>query len=245
MFKNLIICGCSYSIELGEPFHYETWPSLLTRYFPKMVYKFPAHIGVGNGYISRTVLYNVSESLKNFESNEILVGVVWSGISRKEVYHTDKLPINVWVGHDGINNPCKIVKDYKWNLIHEAMDNDVSKSVYKYDNDVIHHTLSSYEHILRTQLYLDKHNINYFMGVALDNTIMSGPDHYLNTHEEIKYTYDQINLDNFIPVSSMFDWGKQNNYLQEDGHLSIEGTKKFLKTQIVPYLISKGYILNK
>lgn len=80
--KQLITGGCSFS-ECESPW-ISTWPKHLANTLSEY-----QHIGTGlssqgNGLISRQVIYQVTESLKRTSTNNILVGVMWSGPDRHD-----------------------------------------------------------------------------------------------------------------------------------------------------------------
>jgi hypothetical protein len=77
MTKILVSSGCSFSDCFESNC---TWPNHLAKYFDK-------HYGLGrgsygNGYISRSIIYTVTNLLKTIDAKDIHVGIMWSGIDR-------------------------------------------------------------------------------------------------------------------------------------------------------------------
>ena len=65
-------------------------------------------------------------------------------------------------------------------------------------------------------------------------------------HSEIKYLYDQIDRNHFLPIAGEFDWCTEympNDFpLANDNHPGIEQHKAFTEQVIVPFLKEKQYI---
>ena len=78
--KHIVIGGCSFTQSTG------TWPY----HIEQEKYGWVQNVGdtgAGNSYISRAVIYEVNEQLKlGKKPEEIVVLIMWSGITRKDFY---------------------------------------------------------------------------------------------------------------------------------------------------------------
>ena len=113
-------------------------------------------------------------------------------------------------------------------------------------------SISSIEHILRTQYFLQRHNIKYFFTNFVDENIVSD---FLKTHPEIEYLYKLIDQEYYLPVSSEFTWCVQNTKyshlwhnpkLPHWEHPATRMHKEFVDQVIVPWLKEKyaGMVFN-
>lgn len=263
MSKILLTSGCSFSECISN--HIKTWPKHL---FAKLQqYGFNKHISSamksqGNGLIARGMLYNVIEALKTYTPNDILVGVMWSGANRYDFRCTDPndlLFVQEKIYNGWIENPTQFVKkaDKNWVILNHHWDTDQSgrtnpeaKMYYKYFYDDIGSSIRSIEHILRLQLFLEKKNIKFFFTNYVDENIVKNN---FKDHLEIKYLYEQINFENYLPVSSEYNWCK-NNIQNKDAwinagwngkdwvHPTTEMHSEFVDKVICPWLKDKSFI---
>ena len=83
--KVLITSGCSFSDASG--LCGATWPTFLEEIL-KSDYTHIAKgkAGHGNDYISRSIIYEVSQTLDKCKADDILVGIMWSGSNRYHYY---------------------------------------------------------------------------------------------------------------------------------------------------------------
>ena len=77
MTKILVSSGCSFSDCFDSS---NTWPNHLAKYFDN-------HYGLGrggygNGYISRSIIYAITNLLKIVDAKDIHVGIMWSSTER-------------------------------------------------------------------------------------------------------------------------------------------------------------------
>jgi len=104
--KKFLTSGCSFTFEEWN------WPTTVSKYFNFEL----INVGLscqGNGLISKKVIYNVNELLKENSNSDIIVGIMWSGIDRIDFYGDDIKIIN----NDGwIENPTSVTKsnDKHW-----------------------------------------------------------------------------------------------------------------------------------
>ena len=164
----LVTGGCSFS-ETISPW-ITTWPKHLENYInPKSAH----HTGLGsggNGLISRSIIYRVSQLLKQNNSEDLLVGIMWSGPDRHEIF-VDKNDVTETITHGmtipgengkslGVYNPYNFIDkddDHSWLLLHPHNSGDTrSKVWYKHLHNEIGAYINTLEHILRTQWFLKR-----------------------------------------------------------------------------------------
>ena len=239
--KVLITGWCSFSECITPTYH--TWPIQLEKMLPP--YWLATHTGMGsqgNGLISRRMIYQVTEELKKFKAEDILVGVMWSGPDRHDFYHTEKIHFNI--GEPWMENPTKFVKNTPghWSILNHNWRNDYAVNYYKnfYDQDgALIYTL---EHMLRLQWFLKLNNIKYFMTTYTSEVLHPR----VKTHPEIEYLYNQLDLDKFLPVTGEYEWCMEHLpddfIMPGDKHPSIKQHTAFVESIILPFLKEKQYI---
>jgi hypothetical protein len=236
--KQLITGGCSFS-ECLSPW-IDTWPKHLARSLTEYTHESTGMGSQGNGLISRRVIYQVIQSLKEYNSNDLLVGIMWSGPDRHDVYFQKTPPL---VKEDGyMENPTKFVPESNgsWTIMSHNWQTELSQNYYQHYHDMIGQYIYSNEHILRTQWFLKLHNIKYFMTTYTNNVFQQ------RIYPDIKYLYEQIDFDQFLPVDGEYEWCRDSSGLEfpinGDRHPSSEQHKLFTDQVILPFLKEKQYI---
>jgi len=195
MKKVLLAGGCSFTVGNN------TWPDHVAAALNLSVVNF-GQSSRGNGYISRSVIYGVSNLLKEYHSQDILVGIMWSGPSRHEFYSHDTRDALISKTSE---NPHSFVDENhkKWIGLNHHWNDPISKLYYKnfYDKDAsIIYTL---EHILRVQWFLRLHKIDYFMSIFSD-IVLPTKDQLNNP--DISCLYDMLDLSKFVSTKGCIDW---------------------------------------
>jgi len=235
--KQLITGGCSFS-ECISPW-ITTWPKQLSKVMPDYNHISTGMGSQGNGLISRRVIYQVTETLKTHSSNDILVGIMWSGPSRFDFY-LKNVPVIKTDGY--MENPTKFVPNStgSWTILNHVWSTKLSQEYYRYFHDMIGQYIYAYEHILRTQWFLKLHNIKYFMSTYTGEVLCRTND------TDIKHLYDQIDFDHFLPVTGEYEWCRDYSGLEfpikGDDHPSSEQHQLFTQQIILPFLKEKQYI---
>lgn len=232
--KILITGGCSFSECIST--HIDTWPRHLSRHLPDYNHISTAIGSMGNGLISRRIIAEVSRNLTNPQN--ILVGVMWSGPDRHEIFSSQPL-FNK--NEDGwMINPVSLRDDMSsdWYIINHHWRNHVAVNYYKNYWDATLHTVYTLEHILRTQWFLKANNIPYFMSVFTDEVLSLSR---LQT-TQTKHLFDLIDFNQFLPVSSELAWCQANQSQfssQVTHHPTSQQHQVFTDQVIIPFLKSK------
>ena len=240
--KLLITSGCSFS-ECTHPW-LQTWPQHLAKYLTPYDHISKAMGSQGNGLISRGIIYQIIESLKTHNSDDILVGIMWSGPTRHEVY--DDGNINFSHNIDGwMHNPTKFIENAKnnWIILNSHWQNKYAKQFYGSDLfNEIGSFIASYEHILRVQWFLKLHNIKYFMTTYTSEVF---PIDIIN-HDDVTHLYQLIDFNQFLPIDGEYEWcrdfSREDFPIIGDNHPGASQHKLFTEKVIIPFLNSKGLI---
>lgn len=255
MSKLLITSGCSFSECITYIAGSSTWPNHL-RDILGYEHKSYAMGSQGNGLISRSIIYGVVEALKTHKPEDILVGVMWSGSNRhdfrcnnpNDLYFVQDKTHNGW-----IENPTGFVKDAEknWTILNvnwTDQDNVEAETYYRMFHSDIGSSIYSIEHILRTQYFLQRHNIKYFFTDYVDENIVIKK--FIN-HPEINYLYKLIDREYYLPVTSEYTWCKNNtkySHLWNDQtftyweHPVGDMHKEFVDQIIYPWLLNKKFV---
>jgi hypothetical protein len=189
----------------------------------------------GNGLISRAVIYEIQNQLQNgVLPEDILVAVQWSGWDRHENHISDLSLLSS--SDEQVRLISKRVQGFidnytnSWEIMNHHWDTKNSKLYYSMLYSEKGKLIESLEHILRTQWFLEKHNIKYFM-----TTMIKFPD----SCDETEHLFQMIDKSKFLPVSGMLEWGKSTGLpFNSTGHLSFEQNGIFADTVVLPFLIN-------
>ena len=243
MSKILITGGCSFSECITG--NVVTWPTQLEKSLPDYKHISTGLGSQGNGLISRKIIYEVSQQLKNgVDPSDILVCIMWSSVSRFDTYFDFSHPEFLKVPQNWMDNPTSFVRENnhkKWQIFnHHWTAIKLNKLYYRELYSDVMATIQTLEHILRVQWFLKTHNISYTM-----TTYMAHVFEKVN-HPECKYLYDMIDKDHFLPVTGEYEWCKEVSMFdfprKDDDHPGTEQHWEFTQEVILPFLKQKGYI---
>ena len=238
--KLLLTSGCSFTDSNFA------WPYQLSKKCNFDV-KNIATPSQGNGLISRKLINTLENYTLNYSSDDVIVGVMWSGINRYEriIESGDE-----YVGppHLDYNPTWCIYNDQtkgRWRIMsHQWTKSEDCTIYYSVFNNEISSMVQTLEHILRIQWYLEICNIKYFMSTYMD--IFS--DEKIMNHPEVKYLYEMIDFTNFLPIEGFYEWNKKNylvegfDNLKMDIHPNEFGNIKLTDDVIIPHLIKNKII---
>lgn len=237
MKKILLTSGCSFTTGKLN------WP-VPTSEFLNIELLNVGMLSQGNGLISRKVIYNIEKLLKEYKPEEILVGIMWSGIDRHDYYTISTENTSEW-GYfkptDKVQIPTNITDDnYNWRIINPHWNSNEVKMYYEYFHTSIFSMIMTIEHILRIQWYLEKLNIKYFMSTYMN--IFN--DLNLINNIEVNYLYKKIDFSKFLSIKGCYEWVIDNypKELENLNHPNEFSSKKFSEEVIIPFLFEKKYI---
>jgi hypothetical protein len=254
MKKVLVASGCSFTFEDWN------WPTFVAE---ELDYDL-INVGMasqGNGLISKKAIYQVNKLLKTKDPEDILVGIMWSGIDRDEFY-VRNYPYVKGKGSPGnvdgwIENPTNILEGEEhrnWLITNISWKIPMATLWYKHFHTDIGALIQTLENVLRTQWYLEKYNIKYFMTTFLNIFENEWVKNYME-HPEVSYLYDMVNKDTFLDVDGCYEWVKNNCDLSRafpDGkpddrmgiHPTEYGHRKFTEHVIIPHIKEKNNVNN-
>lgn len=265
MFKYFISTGCSFTevpfVELNGISDPDlslyphpkalSWPVHVNNHLTNCIPLYKGKGGSGNGIISRTTIYEVNSALKKYNPEDILVGVMWSGAYRQELYSTDpKLEFHA-VNNCTVNqnNPASVGGSYSFYKVMPYWNDELSTWYYKNIYDDIGAYIETLENILRVQWFLKSHKIRYFM-TSYFPEVFPKTDELLN-HIDIKYLYDMIEFNEFLDVDNEYEWcvRKQDPKIESWDpygaripHPNTKLHKAFADEVIIPHLQKKGWL---
>ena len=216
---------------------------------------------ISNALISRNVIYKVNELIKmNYKTEDIIVGIIWTIPIIHERYISDgKNDDYMGKSETGFTSVVDNVKNWRI-LSHDSISSSEDCELYF---KIIYNKLQSYvlsvEHILRTQWFLNKLGIKYFMTTYVDLffndknllkiydfsklTEYKREGYRLNmtAFNEVDYLYAMIDMNQFLPIQSMLDWLQENYSVDgfDDSEKLIPnsfGHEKFTTEVILPFL---------
>ena len=237
--KQFVSGGCSFSECITTGLH--TWPGHLSIMLKDYTHT-PTGMGsAGNGLISRRIIYTVSQLLKQHPASDILVGIMWSGPGRHD-YYNPEIPQHLldkksWKEENiyGMENPTNVVTEKNWIILNHNWALPEARQYYSYFYDHIGALVYTYEHILRTQWFLNMHSIRYFMSTYTEEVF---PEHAKN-HSEIAYLVEQIEFDKFLPVAGEYEWCRDYSDLPFPGEAQ---HKLFVQQVVWPFLQKHKYL---
>ena len=207
-FKHIITSGCSFSDIRNNI----TWPLHLGATFDIEA----THTGLasqGNGLIARKAIHAVHQALKkNVAPEDILVGIMWSGPDRHDMYFSwmnSQLDEEVKRIDTMLINPTTFVTNDAggWLIMNHHWNEKYNKIYYSHFHDSVYQRVLTYEKVLWTQNYLKNLGVNYFMSSITDD-VFCLPDDIAN-NPNLTWLVEQVDQEKFLPVSSIHSWTKK------------------------------------
>ena len=221
---------------------------------------------ISNALISRKIIYKVNELIKTHKTEDIIVGIMWTIPMIHERYISGgKTDDYMGKSETGFTSVVDNVKNWRI-LSHDSISSSEDCELYF---KIMYNRLQSYvlsvEHILRTQWFLNKLGIKYFMTSCInifhdekkhlkmyDFSKLTDYKKRINdlnilSYNEVNYLHGMIDTRQFLPIYSMLDWLQEN--CEVDGFSDSEklipngfGHEKFVTEVIIPYLKEKNII---
>ena len=211
---------------------------------------------IGNALISRKLIYKVNELIKTHKPEDIIVGVMWTIPDIHERYLSDGKN-DSYVGKSNTDLTSVVDGIKNWRVL--DYDSTTSSEDCDLYFKVFYNWLQSYvlslEHILRTQWFLKRLGVKYFMTSYLD--ISNNEENYLKiikklkerrkyslnilSYSEVVYLFDMLQKSTFLPINGMLEWLQEQypNESFEDSEKLIPnqfGHEKFATEMIIPFL---------
>ena len=248
--KTLLVNGCSFT-ECEQSVN-NAWPNIVSKQMNTKLVNIAAAMN-GNSFISKQLINVIS--LDYMDEKDLVVGVMWSTVNRKDILisreETSKwneitstvndvksadIP-SLGKGHTFVRNEneWKDVKSFwlksgggYWGNSKKFWPNWY-KDYYTFEG-MFWETL---ENILRTQWFLEKYKIPYFM-TSVNDLFTEG----LSKYDEPKHLYNLIDMDKFClydGTKGMYEHNIENNIpFDKTKHPTREGHEAFCEDVIIP-----------
>ena len=233
---HIVTSGCSFSntedcvdyTTHGMDYHsyqldnYKSWALHLEDIVPDCKVYNTAKAGVGNGYISRAIIYKVNEMLEQGKKPDY-VFIQLSSCDRKELLlniddttsETDKNIVTHFIPEFGIkdvrfNKNVKLKNNNMLWLKHSYEEDSMMRYWYKYYASLEECYLRTLEHILRLQWFFKVNDISYkfFCGWNIFKDLKV-PRYPL----ELRHLWKMIDWDNFWlhkRLGGITEWNEDN-----------------------------------
>ena len=252
--KMLLTSGCSFTEDNPGG---DSWPKILQKQMNTKLVNIGSGMS-GNSFIAKQLINTISHHY--MDDKDLVVGVMWTDISRKDILisreetlkwrEIKKPPSKLWLDHvidDKLTYPTvtmsgKVYKESKdinsfW--FKSGVDNQWQldlkfwktwyKDYYTFEG-MFWETL---ENILRTQWFLEKYKIPYFM-TSMNDLFVEG----LSKYEEPKHLYDLIDMDRFClynGTKGIMEHNRENEIpFDHTMHSTREGHEAFCEDVIIP-----------
>lgn len=245
-FKHIITSGCSFTDVRNN----HNWPLHLSESYEIK----GNHVGLGsqgNGLIARKAVYAVQQALQQgYRPEEILVGIMWSGADRHDIYF-ENLSSQLENTDGWIDNPTHVVNNDSggWLIMNHHWTEKVNKIYYSHIHDSVNQRVLTLEKILWVQNYFDNLGVKYFMTDFMTDQYMERD----NVNPNIVWLQQLVDKSKWLPVKSMHEWcyeywtdddfallnitlsdGKQIQI--RDFHPNSDMNKKFVKEIVLPFI---------
>jgi len=249
--KTLLTSGCSFTEDRPGGFY---WPNLISKQMNTKLVNVGSGMS-GNSFISKQLINTIYHHYMN--EKDLVVGVMWTDISRKDIlisrkeskWREIKKPSSkFWSDHvidDTLTYPTvtmdgtptsKFIKSFWMKSGSINWEENVLKFWKTWYRD--YYTFEgmfweTLENILRTQWFLEKYNIPYFM-TSVTDLFTEG----LSKYEEPKHLYDLIDMDKFClydGTKGIYEHNIENNIpFDETKYSTREGHEAFCEDVIIP-----------
>jgi len=193
---NIITAGCSFT-----KYKWSCWPNFIKWFEPKHEIINLGASASSNETIARTVV-NAVMKYKNIDK----IYIMWSGPNRYEHVINEQPEKQKEDATWSSYNP-----DFKWYQYYGGhVDKEKHKYYQKYFLNEKQNEIRLLEKILMTQLFLDKHKIQYKMMCYMENILTHEAEKMALGHMAL---YKQIDWDKFIFYKNkkgLFDFAEEN-----------------------------------
>ena len=228
----LITSGCSFSDNANGDL---SWPNFVAETL-NVEHTQLATGALGNGLISRKLIHEVSTAENK---RDLLVGIMWSGPDRLDAYTEDGAFSNrndenhswrgqtVFPAHDTGG----------WVQMYPGWPNLYSVEYYKTYSNTTWNTIQTYEHIIRTQMFLEKHNVQYFMMPYMDHVL-----ELKGSTPSLRHLWNEINFDTFATTQGCLEWVIEayGPLEEKQSHPRSFQHEEYVDKVILPYLKERG-----
>ena len=250
--KKIITGGCSFTEG-------DTWASLLrdlcNENYPGVRFKNTALTSQGQELIQKKISQELIESLQEYQPEEIVVLVMWSGTERKCFYVNNPYVIstdlkNVWT--DNRNPICDLKNKHNptaawytcnwYDLEKSEYSTNIVKTHFSLVEDSAYAVHLSLENIIFLQNLCKVHNVKLYQMFYMDYPLEDVEQY--KDHEIVEYLYKQFDQSSIVDKKSIFTYLKELNndelYFRKDAHPTKQGHKLWFDQVLLPHVTNKG-----
>lgn len=238
----LIASGCSFTQFPGMK--YTNWPFYLNKSLGTSAF----YLGTSasdNSLIANKTIHSIQQcfNVNKLKPEDMLVGVMWSGLARKSVYLSD----NSLIPNERFN-PHRVAGPSNYYLINFNWGDELSTQHYKYFHDDVGCMIDSIKNMLLVQNICKLYKIKYFFTEYSHDTVTNSK---LKSHPDIRFFYEMLDKEQFLPIKNMREWCVNDSNLEyetpqikgvRDDHPTSEMSEAFADRVIIPWLKNKRYI---
>jgi len=246
--KKLVVSGCSFTA-------WHSWAYFLAEKYDLELINL-SHSGAGNKHIADSLILYLEQN--NFDVNELLIGIMWSGIGRRDwmISLTDQQysdpsaykytnDVSLVLPGDLLHNhkiqPFSIKNDHEFSLIEIAFRQGKQARCLQGLLSII--GLNSYL-VSKDYTFFQ----TYFFDPNGDDNQSLGDMNFTNYSDSYKkFNIDQptFGLLNFTPDEFLGNWAIKNNATvsNQDSHPTVTGHKLWTETVLIPQLIQQNLLL--
>ena len=236
--KYLVTSGCSFTA------YDRCWPYRLAEQLGNINYTLinDAEGSSGNAFISRRIVYQIGKLLaQGIDTEDILVGVMWSGANRSNIHD---LNINN-IGRDAVNPYYWPVEESKgaWQIFSPTSSARKVLWFYQHMFSYYQSVLETYEYVNYLQNFLENKGIKYFMVPYMDGWAYEGEHN--NDDPYIRMLVDSIDYSKWPTQQGQWEWIVEN-YSHLDfanaTHPGQEQNNLWVEKIIIPWLKENNYV---
>jgi hypothetical protein len=257
-YKKLIVSGCSFTVNdfagPGGSQRYSWAQFLAEKYNLELVNL--AMDGAGNKHIADSLILYLEQN--NIDITEVLIGVMWSGISRTEwmISFPDQR-YSKYHRYDYTNDVSRVESNHVLN------DHGLSRAMVNHDPDLamIEIAYSRGDQARHLQGLLSIIYLNSYLsykGYTFFQTHFFNPDgdkqqsgelhgsRYTDAYNSFRIVRPSTGVLNFMPDQFLGNWAANRHLIQghNDHHPTVPGHKLWTETVLVPQLIQQKLLPN-
>jgi hypothetical protein len=243
VYKKLIVSGCSFTAG-------DSWAHFLAEKYDLELVNL-AVAGAGNKHIADSLILYLEQN--NLDINEVLIGAMWSGISRTEwmISFSDQR-YSKYHRYNYTNKVSRVESNQILNdhglsraMVHHDPDLAMIEIAYSRGDQARH--LQGLLSMIYLNSYLNSQGYTFFQthffGPDGDKT-QSGELHgsrYTDTYNDFKIARPSTGVLNFSPDQFLGNWAVKQKLIwaPNDYHPTVPGHKLWTETVLIPQLIQQ------
>jgi hypothetical protein len=239
-YKKLIVSGCSFTVD-------HSWAYFLAKKYDLELINL-SHVAAGNKHIADSLIVYLEQT--NFDINEVLIGIMWSGIGRRDwmVSLTDQQYHDPFAYKyaDDVSRvvPNDLLRNLKIQPFSIKNDQELSLLEIAYNPGNQAARLQGLLSIIYLNSYLVSKGYKFFQTHFFDpdsddnQSINMITTNYSNSYKKFNINRPSIGMLNFLPDQFLGNWAIKNNCTvsSKDIHPTEPGHELWAETVLIPKL---------